>query len=56
MKISKSNLIIIGAALVSLVFSEYFYFSGDFEKSIFVGQWVAPILCAGIYFNILKTK
>jgi|TARA_R100000455_G_C6237624_1_gene97431 hypothetical protein len=56
MKISKSNLIILGTAVISLVFSEYFYFTGDVEQAMFVGQWVPSILCAGVYFNILKNK
>ena len=55
MKISKSNLIILSTAVISLVASEYFYFTGNVEQAMFVGQWVPSILCAGIYLNILKS-
>ena len=56
MKISKSNLIILSTAVISLVASEYFYFTGSVEQAMFVGQWVPSILCAGIYLNILKNQ
>ena len=56
MKISKSNFIILGTAVISLVASEYLYFTGDVEQAMFVGQWVPSILCAGVYLNILKNK
>jgi hypothetical protein len=56
MKLSKSNLIILGTAVISLVASEYMYFTGSIEQAMFIGQWVPSILCAGIYLNILKSK
>jgi hypothetical protein len=56
MKLSKSNLIILSTAIISLVASEYMYFTGSVEQAMFIGQWVPSILCAGIYLNILKNK
>ena len=56
MKLSKSNLIILSTAIISLVASEYLYFNGNVEQAMFVGQWVPSILCAGVYLNILKNK
>ena len=56
MKVSKSNLLIIGTAVISLVAAEYLYFTGNVEQAMFVGQWVPSILCAGVYLNILKNK
>ncbi len=42
------------AALVSLIFSEALWFSGDQQHAIFVGLWVPTILCFGIYLKLLK--
>ncbi len=42
------------AALISLVFSEALWFSGDQQHAIFVGLWVPTILCFGIYLKLLK--
>ena len=56
MKLSKSNLIILSTAIISLVASEYLYFNGNVEQAMFVGQWVPSILFAGIYLNLLKNK
>lgn len=42
------------AALLSLIFSEALWFSGDQHHAIFVGLWVPTILCFGIYLKLLK--
>jgi hypothetical protein len=42
------------AALISLIFSEALWFSGDQQHAIFVGLWVPTILCFGIYLKLLK--
>ena len=56
MKLSKSNLIILSTAVISLLASEYMYFTGNVQQAMFIGQWVPSILCAGIYLNILKNQ
>ena len=56
MKITTQNIIILGSAVISLVASEYLYFTGNLEQALFVGQWVPSILAAGVYLNILKNN
>lgn len=44
------------AALISLIFSETLWYSGDHNHAIFVGLWVPSILCFGIYLKLLKNS
>jgi hypothetical protein len=44
------------AALISLIFSEVSWFSGEKQHAIFVGLWVPTILCFGIYLKLLKNN
>ena len=44
------------AALLSLVYSEVLYFTGDKEDANFIGIWVPSILAFGIYLNLIKSK
>ena len=44
------------AALLSLVYSEVLYFSGEKEDANFIGIWVPSILAFGIYLNLIKSK
>lgn len=46
--------LLFAAALISLIFSEALWFSGDHLHAIFVGIWVPTILCFGIYLKLLK--
>ena len=41
-----------GAIAVSAIFE----FTGNHDKSRFVGQWVAPIMLMGVYNKIVKTQ
>jgi hypothetical protein len=42
------------AALLSLVYSEVLFFSGNSDQAIFIGLWVPSILCFGIYLNLIN--
>lgn len=42
------------AALLSLVFSEYLWFTGEKDAALFIGLWVPSILGFGIYLKLLK--
>ena len=53
-KLPKTDRILIFTALISLVFSEYLWFTGENDAALFVGLWVPTILCFGIYFKLIK--
>lgn len=42
------------AAVGAIGVSAYLEFSGNEEKSRFVGQWVAPFLLLGLYNKLVK--
>ena len=44
------------AALLSLIYSEVLYFTGDKEDANFIGIWVPSILAFGIYLKLIKSK
>jgi len=44
------------AAVGSIGVSFFLEMSGNYEKSRFVGQWVAPFLLLGIYNKIVKVS
>lgn len=57
---SKSDLIILAAAGLSLLISVAFWFGfiaeSNRETALFVGLWVPSILAGGLYFKTLTTK
>ncbi len=53
-KFTKTDTILIFAALLSLLFSEYLWFTNAKDEALFIGLWVPTILCFGIYFKLLK--
>jgi hypothetical protein len=53
-KFSRADIIILAAALLSLVFSEIIYFQGEKIDALFVGIWVPSILAFGIYLKLIK--
>ena len=53
-KFTKTDRILIFTALISLIFSEYLWFTGEKDAALFVGLWVPTILCFGIYFKLIK--
>ena len=42
------------AAVGAISVSAFFEFTGNEEKSRFVGQWVAPFLLLGLYNKLVK--
>ena len=44
------------AALLSLIYSEILFFSGDKQDATFIGIWVPSILAFGIYLKLIKSK
>jgi len=44
------------SAILSLVYSEVLYFSGNPDQSLFIGIWVPSILCFGIYLKLIKNN
>jgi len=51
-----SDYFILLAALLSMFFSIYLWFSGSQNAGVFVGIWVPSILGFGAYFKILKYR
>jgi hypothetical protein len=46
--------IFLWAALGAIGVAAYLEFSGNEEKSRFVGQWVSPLLLLGVYNKLVK--
>lgn len=44
------------SAIMSLIFSEILYFSGEVKSAIFIGLWVPSILAFGIYLKLLNNQ
>lgn len=52
-----TDIVMLIAALASLVYSEILFFGGERETAIFVGLWVPSILGFALYVRfILSTK
>jgi hypothetical protein len=51
-KFTSGDILLLVAALLSLVFSEIMWFSGNKEQALFVGLWVPSILCFGIFLKL----
>ena len=52
-KISLVDMLMLFAAIASLVFSETLYFQGQKEAGLFVGLWVPSILGFAIYLKLI---
>ena len=53
-KFTKTDRILIFTAIISLIFSEYLWFTNEKDAALFVGLWVPTILCFGIYFKLIN--
>ena len=42
------------SAILSLVYSEVLFFSGNQNQAIFIGLWVPSILAFGIYLKLVQ--
>jgi len=51
-----SDYFILLAAILSMAFSIYLWFSGYRDEGLFVGLWVPSILGFGAYFKIIKYR
>jgi hypothetical protein len=53
-KFTLADKLIFLSAILSLIYSEVLFFSGNSDQAIFIGLWVPSILCFGIYLNLIK--
>jgi hypothetical protein len=53
-KFNLTDKLLIVSALLSLIYSEILFFSGNINQAIFIGLWVPSILCFGIYLNLIN--
>jgi len=53
-QLSKTDLIMLCLAFLSLLFAEISWFLGDKDSAFFVGLWVPSILGFAIYLKLLK--
>lgn len=51
--ISRSDIFILLAVMISFILSAYLWFSGQREEGLFTAIWVPAILCFGIYFKLI---
>ena len=53
-KLSRTDLLMLMLAFMSLIASEFMWYGGDKEGAIFIGIWVPSILAFAIYLKLLK--
>ncbi len=51
---TSSDLLFLGAAFASFLFSVFLWFTSSKEQGIFVGLWVPSIISLGLYFRMLQ--
>ncbi|MCX6200978.1 MAG: hypothetical protein RL337_1953 [Bacteroidota bacterium] len=55
-KFTSGDILLLVAALLSLVFSEIMWFTGNKEHALFVGLWVPSILSFGIFLKLTNKE
>ena len=55
-KFTIADKLLLVAALLSLIYSEILFFSGEKQDATFIGIWVPSILAFGIYLKLIKSK
>ncbi len=55
-KFTITDILLLIAAFLSLIFSEILYFKGEATAAIFIGIWVPSILAFGIYLKLINSK
>jgi hypothetical protein len=55
-KFTPADLLMLGAAFLSLIFSEISWFKGDREAAIFIGLWVPSILGFAILIKLITNQ
>jgi len=53
-KLDIVDILILLAAFLSLIYSEFVWFKGEKDAALFVGLWVPSIIGFGIYLKLLK--
>lgn len=51
--ISKIDICILTAVIISFALGVYLFFTGNHEQGLFAASWVPAVLCFGIYFKML---
>lgn len=55
-KFTVSDIIMLLAAFLSLIFSEILWFSGEKEAGIFIGLWVPSILGFAVLLKLINNQ
>jgi hypothetical protein len=55
-KFNLTDKLLFVAALLSLVYSEILFFTGNANHAIFIGLWVPSILGFGIYLKLINNN
>ena len=55
-KFTSGDILLLVAALLSLVFSEIMWFTGNKEQALFVGLWVPSILCFVMFLRFWESQ
>lgn len=55
-KFTLSDILMLSAAFISLIFSEYLWFTGEKEAAIFIGLWVPSILGFTILIKLINQQ
>jgi uncharacterized membrane protein len=53
-KFTTSDILMLSAAFLSLIFSEFLWFKGEKEAGIFIGLWVPSILGFAILLKLIN--
>ena len=53
---SASDILMLTAAFLSLIFSELLWFKGEKESAIFIGLWVPSILGFAILLKLINNQ
>lgn len=55
-KFTQADLLMLVSAFLSLVFSEYLWFTGEKESALFIGLWVPSILGFAILLKLINNQ
>lgn len=55
-KFTITDILLLTAALLSLIFAEILYFKGEKIDGTFIGLWVPSILAFGIYLKLINNS
>lgn len=55
-KFTLTDKLLMISAILSLIYAEVLFFTGNPDQAIFIGLWVPSILCFGIYLKLIKNS